>query len=664
MSIASSLPADILIKSEQIKRLQSSSSIEHNFSVIWAPRRTVVSDKIFEESGVLGDVNIEVYPLHFVPLERDLLSLCIEDAFNDLYLVSDLLQPSAWCLQFAKAKDPTCIYLTALALMPLQHAFGLFPRIIGKGDNAHRLMELLLRMRSEAAAEETNTSRLGMMPSASIDSLIIIDRGVDLATPLLTQLTYEGLIDEHFGIKDNQAEIDSSIVGPAPGTKQIGKEPVQQSLKRKIQLDSSDALYAQLRDTNFAIVDSLINKVARRLQADYESRHKAQTTSELGDFVKKLPGFLSEQASLKTHIGLTEEILKHTSSELFRRVLEVQQNFADGTDPSSQHETIEELIARNLPLPTLLRLACLESVISGGLRQKDLDNFKRLILHAYGYQHLLTLHNLEKIGLLSTRSSASVLFNPISVGAAAAAAATHLSDHSSSGAAKTNYNYLRKILRLIVDEVNEQNPNDISYVYSGYAPLSVRLVQAVVQKQHLLSITRGGLAPAPAPATTTTSASSAAPTSSSPLNPNQPPPTTHTNSHPTSSSTAHGWQGFDDALRNIRGETFNKVQKGEDAAVKARSMLMSGSNSGGGAGAGGGAAGKHKTILVMFLGGITFTEIAALRFVGRQLEEESGGGGGGGGTGGGRRLVICTTGIISGESIMRDVIEKGDFGKG
>ena len=34
-----------------------------------------------------------------------------------------------------------------------------------------------------------------------IDNLILIDRTCDLITPMMTQLTYEGLIDEIFGIK-------------------------------------------------------------------------------------------------------------------------------------------------------------------------------------------------------------------------------------------------------------------------------------------------------------------------------------------------------------------------------------------------------------------------------------------------------------------------------
>lgn len=40
--------------------------------------------------------------------------------------------------------------------------------------------------------------------SKQFDSLVIIDRATDLITPFLTQLTYEGLLDEYFGIKNSE----------------------------------------------------------------------------------------------------------------------------------------------------------------------------------------------------------------------------------------------------------------------------------------------------------------------------------------------------------------------------------------------------------------------------------------------------------------------------
>jgi vacuolar protein sorting-associated protein 33A len=73
---------------EQIKRLQRSGQNDHEFSIFWVPRRTLVCDQILEEEGVLGDVNIAEFPLYFVPLEKDLLSLELDESFADMYLVS------------------------------------------------------------------------------------------------------------------------------------------------------------------------------------------------------------------------------------------------------------------------------------------------------------------------------------------------------------------------------------------------------------------------------------------------------------------------------------------------------------------------------------------------------------------------------------------------
>jgi hypothetical protein len=43
--------------------------------------------------------------------------------------------------------------------------------------------------------------------------------------------------------------------------------------------------------------------------------------------------------------------------------------------------------------------------------------------------------------------------------------------------AQKTFGTVSQKMNLIVDNVDEQNPNDFSYVFSGYAPLSVRLCQ-------------------------------------------------------------------------------------------------------------------------------------------------------------------------------------------
>ena len=56
---------------------------------------------------------------------------------------------------------------------------------------------MMRRMKSEMGGVEPQIT-------PQIDNLLILDRNVDLLTPLLSQLTYEGLIDEIFNIKNSE----------------------------------------------------------------------------------------------------------------------------------------------------------------------------------------------------------------------------------------------------------------------------------------------------------------------------------------------------------------------------------------------------------------------------------------------------------------------------
>lgn len=83
--------------------------------------------------------------------------------------------------------------------MTLQDLYGIIPRITGKGQAAHQVWDLVGRLMLEPRT--TNHS----LPTVSqIDQLFLIDRAVDLLSPLATQLTYEGLIDELFQINNSK----------------------------------------------------------------------------------------------------------------------------------------------------------------------------------------------------------------------------------------------------------------------------------------------------------------------------------------------------------------------------------------------------------------------------------------------------------------------------
>lgn len=56
---------------------------------------------MLEDAGIIGDVNIAEFPLYFLPLEQDILSLELDDAFSDLYLVGSPRGSSWRCIDTA-----------------------------------------------------------------------------------------------------------------------------------------------------------------------------------------------------------------------------------------------------------------------------------------------------------------------------------------------------------------------------------------------------------------------------------------------------------------------------------------------------------------------------------------------------------------------------------
>ncbi|KAI0660674.1 Sec1-like protein [Cubamyces menziesii] len=580
----------VKIIADQIKR-HSQESQKHTYTLLLVPRTSTLVTRILEEEGVLGDVTISSYNLQFIPLAEDVISLEHDSAFKEIWVDG----------------DETVIYDSMQALITLQKLHGLFPRIVGKGDYAARLAHLLTRNTQSVAGGDTDTHLNA--PSETMDSLIILDRRVDMISPLLTQLTYEGLIDELIGIKNSHVELPVSLVAPptapsqgeassstAPSTSAVPATSLTKEKKRKHHLTSAtDPLLSELQDLNFSAVGKKLNQVARRLEEDYKLRHNAETVAQLRDFVGKLGGLQSEHQSLRLHTGLSEMLVPMTRTEEFNKSLEIQQNLLALYDVNAQLTAIEELIAQGADMRTVLRLLCLASIILGGVKAKSLENIKREVLQTYGYNYLPLLLSLSAPPL------AILLPNPLPPNAPPSIADS-----------KYPYNNLRKSLRLLIEDPDplEELENDISYVYSGYAPISVRLVQCVAQKGGVLSN----------PAVDKKSAGGEDGSK-------RPSTTPMVQAHPIV-----GWKGFEDVVASIPGETVDIVQKlpiGQDGSpMPPVSSLMLPRE-------------RASTTVVFFLGGVTYTEIAALRWVSRQNK--------------GRNFLIATTGIISGNGMIDSV---------
>ena len=100
-------------------------------------------------------------------------------------------------------------------------------------------------------------------PPPEIDTLVLLDRCVDTISPLVTPLTYEGLINELIGITNGYVKLTADVAeggeSGAPGGSSSGaspqplEQPLEQQQRKKlvaVPLNSNDALYARIRDLN------------------------------------------------------------------------------------------------------------------------------------------------------------------------------------------------------------------------------------------------------------------------------------------------------------------------------------------------------------------------------------------------------------------------------
>ncbi|KAK4353610.1 hypothetical protein RND71_025804 [Anisodus tanguticus] len=466
-----------------------SKGIQREYFIYFVPRRAVVCEKILEEEKVHHLLTIGEYPLYLIPLDEDVLSFELDVAYKE-HLVDG---------------DTTSLWHIAKAIHKLEFSFGLIPNVRAKGKASVRVADILNRMQSE---EPVNTSEMGV---PEINTIILLDRAVDMITPMCSQLTYEGLLDEFLGINNGAVELDSSIMG----AQQEGK-------KIKVPLNSSDKLFKEIRDQNFEVVVQVLRQKATSMKQDYtEMQTTNQTVSELKDFVKKL----NSLPEMTRHINLGQYLTTFTSKPSFLGRLDMEQTLVEAESYDICFEYVEEMIHKQEPLINVLRLLILFSVTNSGLPKKNFDYLRRELLHSYGFEHIATLNNLEKTGLLKKQET------------------------------KSNWLTIKRALRLIVEDTDTANPNDISYVFSGYAPLSIRLVQHAIRS---------------------------------------------------------GWRPIEEILKLLPGP-HSDIKRGGFSSSPSLDSLNGSLHSSDKV-----VDGRRSLVLVVFIGGVTSAEISALRFLSAQ----------------------------------------------
>lgn len=391
------------------------------------------------------------------------------------------------------------------AIIKYETVFGRIKYKYSKGFYSKKLTEILNR------EEETLSSSLNNENETL--ACLIFDRNVDMVTPFCTNYIYEGILDDYIGIDFNTISVNTKI---------LEKESKVDNIK-KIDLSVKDKFYTLVKDFNYKKIQKFFPERLTELNKDKENLDKE----------KKV-----EKNSLTNHINLSDYIARNQKLPIFKFYQNMEKSLLKGELPNKLHDFIEDELSKKANEYNLLKLICLESIIHSGIKYKVYEQIKKDFLNIYGYQEIFLWHNLEKIEILKQQDNNSF------------------------------YADANKKLQLIFDNVDINDPNDISYTYNGYAPIFVRLIEKAISQG--------------------------------------------------------GWGAIRDILKKIPGETNFPSDETDIFSTSVDKQF----------------------ILLVFIGGITYGELAAIRYLNKKNNN--------------KKFIVITTGIINSKKIF-DSLKKGEY---
>ncbi|AQZ13700.1 VPS33 (YLR396C) [Zygosaccharomyces parabailii] len=325
--------------------------------------------------------------------------------------------------------------------------------VVAMGTESWKLTQAL-RQRVEAEEDSEKNfikeTLYGDKYSGLETDLLVVERDMDPMTPLLTQLTYAGLVDDLYEFT------------PDAKTRQ------RKELSLKY---AEDEVWQDLKFLNFGDLGSKLNVMAKNSDERYASRPKTDNLGELKQFVDAIPELQESRKLINKHIDLSAGILNEVENEQqsqFNRILELEQNMLSGVlDNRGSCDNILNLIYEGqLDSTRVVRLACLLSLCRNGFRDKDYELMKQELVDAFGIDICFQLERLASLGLFTSKS---------------------LLVHQNFSLWKKEYRNISYWLDTLPPAEDRQDsakgePRDASFAYCGVVPLSTRLIQMVYDR--------------------------------------------------------------------------------------------------------------------------------------------------------------------------------------
>jgi hypothetical protein len=461
-------------------------------NIIFIPGESYEVIEYMMANDLIKSFKISSFNVDLLPIDNDLLSLEKDNCFREIYIDKNLTSISELANSFVK----------------LEACFGKVKYRYIKGDNAKTFDELV-RQKEKENDLKTTEEILGM---------IILDRSVDFITTVTTNYTYEGLIDDNFGINFGTIKIKESYIRDSSTKIKSNSNSNIDKLVTYGLTSFVNPFYCRLGLMNYLDANQYIKKLTDYYQNLVFKEKEKGKTSSIKDIERILNELKIYKNEIKDPLYANQSIIYHIISNIsdeYKKYIQNEQLLLTSDLPQNLHLYYEDYICDKKDLHEILKLMVIESLTQGGIQ--DYNSIKRDILNIYGFQNIFLLRDLEHLGWLKEKTYIKNLID-------------------------MSYEKICKKLELVDPNLDDIKLDNLYYVMNGFCPLSLRLIEKAVEGK---------------------------------------------------------WNKIQDIIKNMPGETSFPLDENEIAKPNK----------------------EINTIFLVFIGGVTYTEIEGVRYLNRKFKE-------------------------------------------
>ena len=322
--------------------------IQNKFDLLFVDfSNTLANDKIqkFAESDVHNVVNqVQEVFADFKTINEDLFSL---DVGSTLSL--SLHQPNMWTLDdqanASRIVDGLFGVLMATRSNPVIRYEGSSPlcRYVAE------------RLQEKVTAESDFIVR--MSRNSPSTQLLICDRKEDPVTPLLNQWTYQAMVHELIGIKDNRVDL-RHVEGLADEMKEVVLSGID------------DTFFRRVLHHNFGDLSNEIQSLVKKFLDNKKSQAQFNSIEDMQRVIENFPEFKQSQRNTTKHFSVMDEMKKLVEGRSLYELSELEQELASGSQGTSKQNNFNKA-AENIDNPDISKMEKLRLLILFALRYEN-----------------------------------------------------------------------------------------------------------------------------------------------------------------------------------------------------------------------------------------------------------------------------------------------------